>query len=481
MKKNTKTKTDKLYDVIIVGAGLSGLSAAFQLKKKGYSILLLEENSHAGGKIQTLEEKNTISELGPDTFLRKSPQLMRLIQALQIDHKMIASQELARKRYIYIKQKLIHLPIGMKEFFFSPFLSPIGKIRLALEALQKSPKKKDYSSLTVADFFGQRMGKQAVTNLFDPFVSGIYAGNVNKLGAIDNFRGLVKAQKRYNSLFKFMKKAMKKKMERIKQGHKPVSGMYTFPRGLQELIDAQKQELQHNIQFQSSVHQIKQLERSKQYPKNHWQISYQKPDNSIGQIHGKAIILATPSYTAGKLIKPLNQTVSQNLESIVYPPLATGTVYFDSKDISHNMDGFGYLIPRSQHIELLGAIWHGSLFPAHVPQQYKAFRFYIGGDTNSQIAQKSETEIVAQVVSDIQKTMNITANKKPVFYQYHLEKKAIPQYYKGHSKKIESIVKELDNIPGIFLAGNYLKGVSLNDCVEQSNRTCYQVIKYLQT
>ena len=464
-------KNNKLIDTVIIGAGISGLSAAWQLKKKGYKILVLEKENLIGGKIQTHQDERCISELGPDTFLQKSPHLMRVIESLNLTEKMLRSADSARKRYIYINKKLVHLPIGMKQFLISPFLPWHGKLRLALEPFISAKKKNQEQ--TVAQFFGKRMGQSAVRNLFDPFVSGIYAGDVNKLSADNNFGGMVKASQRYGSIFSFMKKAMKRLAQRKKQGYKPKSGMYSFAQGLNVLNDGFVSILEKEIINNATVQKIIQSQ------KGTWNIEYTDASGQNEQITSKTVLLATPAYVTANLLQPFDLKTAQLLQQINYPALATGTLYFDKSDIPHSLDGFGYLIPRSQKIELLGAIWHGSLFPQHVNGPYHAFRFYIGGDTNSEIINKNEDRIINQVTTDIQKTMNLSSATKPIFYQFHLDPHAIPQYYVGHQKLIHDIENNLRNYSGLFVTGNYLNGVSLNDCVEQSNRSCWQVIQYL--
>lgn len=466
-----KTRT---YDAIVIGAGISGLQAAWLLKQKGYHILLLEKENRVGGKIQTRHDPHAIAELGPDTFLKKSPRLLETIKKLGLTSRLIPSKEIAQKRFIYLKQRLIHLPIGLREFLQSPFLSWRGKLRLALEPFVRIKEEK-VPSMTVADFFAKRMGKESVTNLFDPFVSGIYAGNVYKLGALENFGSMVQANLRFGSIFSYMKWGFARQKRLRKQGYQRKSGMYSFDQGLQLLTDTYGQKLKDNLQLQA---QVQRLEKTAE---GVWQLSWQDRQKKQHQDLARSVIWATPAFVAADYLAEHNTTLAQDLRAIPYPDLATGTLFYKPEDVAHPMDGFGYLIPRKQGIKTLGALWHGSLFPDHNPHGYKSFRFYIGGDTDHLTPQKSKSTIIDQVTKDIQTTMNLGKKVKPVYYHVYIVPHAIPQYYVGHNARIQRIQQELQKLPGLFLTGNYLGGVSLNDCLAQSNRTIYQAQQYLTT
>ncbi len=459
-----------LFDVIVVGAGISGLSAALSLKQKGFAIAILEKEPQVGGKIQTFQDSAGVSEFGPDTFLHKSPQLMQVISHLGLHDRLLASSESAKKRYIFLKKRVVALPIGLKQFLFSSFLPWYGKIRLALEPWQKSGPS---DSESVADFFQRRMGRAAVENLFDPFVTGIYAGDVNKLGAKENFSGFVAVEKRYGSLFQFMARAMKRLAKRKKQGFKRKSGMFSFPNGLRELRDALQKQLGDDLFIGMNVDEVRREKKG-------WLVSCLDSNGKNRKFSAKTILFAIPAKELSSLLVKYDRELSDALNEIVYAPVSTGTLFYKPEDVVQELDGFGFLIPRKQKVDLLGSIWHGSLFPAHVASPLQALRFYLGGDTAPQLAHLSKEKTIEIVNRDLVKCGIIRDQAKPEAVHFHSDHAAIPQYYCGHSQIVARVEARLQTLPGIFLGGNYLRGVSLNDCVAESNRQIFRISRYLQ-
>lgn len=463
-----------MYDVIVIGAGISGLGAAHELKKRDLSFLLLEKEERVGGKIQTVDDDEAISEFGPDTFLHKSPQLMQLIADLSLEKDLVKSSDSAKKRYIYLNKKLIHLPVGMLQFLSSPFLPFHAKARLALESLQK---KKDFSAArkeSIAEFFGRRMGPVPVKNLFDPFVTGIYAGDVYRLGAWENFSGMVAAEQRYGSIFSFMRKAMKQMLKRKKQGYVRKSGMFSFAKGLQTLSSALAKELDKEIRLGAKVEQV-----SYDASKEIWKVRYVQKGRTREEL-AKAILFTAPARAVAASLPEEAESLKSILTSIQYAPVITGTLFYDPRDVLHEMDGFGFLIPRSQKIDLLGSIWHGSLFPAHMKKDSKAFRFYLGGDTSHENASLTEDGAIHLIDRDLRRCGLIAKDANKVHIHFRQDLEAIPQYYTGHYEKIQSLDQKLKQFPGLFIGGNFLRGVSLNDCVRESNRQVYRVLGYLK-
>ena len=452
---------------IIIGAGLSGLTAAYTLHQAGHPYILLEAAPRPGGLIQTITEHGFQIEAGPHTFPSTAQELLTLCESLGLKPK--ETNSLAQKRYLYLNGRLVSLPSKPWQAISTPALSWRGKLRVLQEPFQPRTMATDIS---VADFVENRLGAEVLHNLVDPFISGIYAGNVAELSLPAVFPKLWEWEQTGGSLFKGAQFAQKKAVaSRTKSSRHTSMRLLSFARGLRALIEAISRILDaEHIRYEYSVTGLEALSPD----------GFKVRTQTGEMFEGQSIILATPAHISSRLLRGLNATASQALFSIPYNSLTVVHLGFPRSVIPHSLDGFGCLIPRKEKLPLLGVIWASSLFPGRVPPGQCLLSCYIGGAHHPEIAGWPPENIQQLVLDNLQRLFKAPA-LSPTFSRVLNYEKAIPQYTLGHRERIETIENALAKThSGLFLCGNYLHGIALNECVKSGQAAADQVLHPLQ-
>jgi len=191
-----------------------------------------------------------------------------------------------------------------------------------------------------------------------------------------------------------------------------------------------------------------------------------------------AIVIATPAYTTGHLVAPISALLAQKLSGVAYAPVAVVASGYYEKQISVALDGFGYLVPRSEKVRTLGTVFNSSLFPGRAPAGSVTVTSFIGGATDPKVVEQGDNEIAAIVEDENGRILNISGS--PVASAVWKYPKALPQYNLGHGHVVEAIRNGERSSPGLFFCGNYLEGPALGKCVEAANQTAAAVQSYLE-
>ena len=441
--------------VIVIGAGISGLSAALHLARLGANVTVLEASSCAGGLIGTDEEQGFRTENGPHTFPTTAEAVQAICQMVGVIPQAVNAA--AKKRYVYLKGKLVALPHDLLSAITSPVLSMTGKLAMVQEPFR--PRVGGTDDMSIARFLSARFGEEAVANLVDPFVSGIYAGDVNALSMPAVFPKLWEAEKEAGSLVKGLRKK--------RPHHSPARARYALqsvPGGLQGLMDAMVAALSPGaLRLNAPVDAVR---------RDGTTYSVRTVDGSEMQCAG--IVLALPAHHAADLLQAECAPASEALQSIPYAGLAVVHTAFAQKDLRQKMDGFGFLVPRKEHMALLGCIWASALFDDRAPEDAVLLCNYIGGAHRPEIVGWEPEAIEAQVLADLRLVFR-APGLTPVYTRVLRHTQAIPQYNLGHRDRVTSAQENLKALPGLALCGNYLTGVSLNDCVA-TGRTAAETV-----
>lgn len=436
----------------IIGGGISGLAVAFWLSRlEGVNVTLLEKADRLGGCIGTATENGFTIEAGPNGFLDSKPHTVQLFKDAGLGENLLASNDAARKRFIMRYGRLIRVPETPPAFFKTDLISLKGKLRLMGELLV--PKKNNDKDETIEEFAIRRLGKEASDYMISPMVSGVFAGDANKLSLQSAFPVISDLESRYGGLFKGMLKKMKKK-----SGPAGPGGVLTSYKGglLQGIKDLELKCEGVEIVKGCEVDNVQKLGE------------VFKVTTSKGEYEFDYIILTAPAYAASKFLKPLSAELSEILETIPYSPTFVTGLGFNESDVEDSLDGFGYLIPKLEKRRILGALFTSSIFPSRKPKDKKLIRIIIGGDTEEgrALMKKSDEELVDIAFDEIKDLLKIKA--RPIHYKYFRWDNAIPQYYSGHSEKVKSIERLCNEIGGLYIGSNLLYGVALNDCTRRS-------------
>lgn len=464
--------------VTILGAGISGLATAYWLHKDGFDVKILEAKSMPGGAMETSFENGFLIDFGPNSGLETTPLIRQLVDEVGLSDEMIYASEVSNKRYILRDNKLHPLPMNPISLIKSKLFSNKGKFRLLGEPFVGKSDDGYYQS--IAQFVSRRLGQEFLDYAIDPFVSGVFAGDPHKLSVKSAFPKLYRLEEIYGGLVKGMIKGARERKKRAEES-KQSAKMFSFINGMQSFPMAIANKLKDNILFECRVKSVEcrtQSEECKiqntEFKTGRWKIIYENGGHTH-EIISDYVLSAVPAYITSKIFGALDSNLATHLEHIYYPPVMVLYIGFNKKDIGIPLDGFGYLIPSKEKKNFLGAIWSSVIFPNRCDDDKAAFTIFIGGARSSQLFDTDKNVIIENALSQFKQIMNINAD--PILIKEKLWLKAIPQYNLGYIEHENYFDKFEKENPGIFLGGNYRGGISVGDCVKNSEL----VVKRMQS
>jgi len=450
--------------IVILGAGISGLTSAYWLYKNGIDFTILENKSEPGGAMESLQDTGFLVDFGPNSGLETTPLISQIVNEIGLSHEMVYANESSDKRYILRDGTLHALPMNPPALIQTKLFSTKAKLRLMAEPF--IGKSEDGYYQTMAQFVERRLGKEFLDYAIDPFVSGVSAGDPYKLSVKSAFPKLYRLEELYGGLIKGMIKGArerKRRAEKSKQNAKMfsfVSGMQIFPKTISNLFP-------DNIHYSSVVNNISKTE-------NGYKILYSK-DKVQNEIECGIILSTIPAYALSPAINGVDSQLASHLDDIFYPTVMVLYLGFEKSKIGQPLDGFGYLIPSKEKRNYLGAIWSSTIFPERTNNPGNAaFTLFVGGARRMDLFEKPVEEIIKTAVKEFSADMKISG--QPVYSNYKIWPKAIPQYnigYIEHDNYFEKFEKENK---GFILSGNYRGGIAVGDCVKNSEIN-YEKIK----
>jgi len=466
-----------MKSVAIIGAGITGLTAAFYLKRKGISVTVYEAGARAGGVIRSLRQNGFLAESGPNTILETSPKIPQLVSDLNLESRRLYTNPNAKNRYIVRDQEPMAMPSSLLGFLTTKLFSAKAKLAVLREPFV--PPRRDDADESVADFVARRLNREFLERAVDALVSGIYAGDPQKLSVRHALPKLFEIEQKYGSLIRgqiFGASERKKSGEISRRDAK----MLSFDVGLQVLPDALAAQLGDSLKLNSPVEKITKTE-------NGWLISTTNGDAEFDTVIycGTAHKLAELEIDFGRAVLPRSLEVSAAQQhrptaifsEIRYAPVASVVLGFRREDVAHPLDGFGMLIPKIENFKILGSIFSSSLFPNRAPENSVVITSYIGGERHPELTLKSPDELVAMTRDDLRILLGV--KDEPVFKNVALYPKAIPQYNVGYGKFKQAMNEIEAKADGFFLAGHYRDGVSLGDSIVSGCNVAEHVENFL--
>ncbi|MCK5125847.1 MAG: protoporphyrinogen oxidase [candidate division Zixibacteria bacterium] len=452
--------------IAIIGGGISGLSALHFLKQRygtQCEIVLYEKESRVGGTIGTDRKDGFISDWGPNGFLDKVPLTLQLVKDIGADDFIEPANPKADKRFIFRNKRLHEIAPSPLKFLKSPLLSLSGRIRLCTEPFRKQKTSDDDES--IYDFVSRRIGQEAADTMIVPMVSGIYGGDARELSLQACFPTMAEMEKQYGSLIKAM--IAKKKEGKSKGGPSGPGGRLTsFISGLNKLVEVMEEKYKSNITTGMEVTTIEKND-------NGFSINFKFNEPE----HFDAVICATPSYAAVGLTERLDMKLSDVLASIPYASIAVICLGYNEEDISQDINGFGFLIPRTEGLRILGSIWTSSIFDGRSPKGMVQLRTMIGGATDSEAIELSEEQLVQLTHNELAEILGIS--RSPEYVNIFKWEKGIPQFTIGHPARVKRIDSFQEKYAGLLFTGNAYDGIGLNDCIVRSDKVVGQLAKLL--
>jgi oxygen-dependent protoporphyrinogen oxidase len=443
---------------------MAGLAAAFRLKQRGVRVAVYEAGDRVGGCVRTERRDGYLAELGPNSLAAPSPELHAFLAELGLGGSFLPASPAARHRFVVRRGKLMALPMSPPEFLTTRLLSNGAKLAIFGEPLVEAGDSPVDES--VAAFVRRRFNQEILDYLANPFVGGVYAGDPEQLSVRHALPKLYALERTHGSVIKAFASMMRAKKRSAAAEAAPAAvsgGLASFLTGLQEMPEALAGELRSEIRLRAPVTQLRAGPRG-------WTVGAAFQPSELYD----AVIYAAPAHVVDEidLDFPGGERL-KTLTSIVHPPVAVLVLGFRREDVTHPLDGFGFLVPEVERRHVLGAIFSSTIFPGRAPEGHVTITAFVGGVRNPDLANADLPTITARVLDDFRALLGATG--EPTFRAFNLWPRAIPQYDLAYGRYKEIMDEVERRSPGLALAGAYREGVALPEVIASGEAAAARV------
>ncbi len=451
-------------DVLVVGAGLSGLTAAFLLQRRGLRVEVIEAAPRPGGVIGSVRREGALYELGPNSALDTTPLVNELLAAAGIAGERVDASAAAAKRYVLRDGALIALPTSPPAFLGTRLFSWRAKLALLREPFV--PPAPPEAEETVAAFVRRRLGDEFLDYAIEPFVAGIYAGDPDRLSVPAAFPRLAALEQKYGSLIRGQIRGSRER-RRSAEKAKNAAASFSFRDGMQTLTDALARDLP--IEFGVRACGVRRDGGA-------FAVACERGAERFER-RGRALLLAVPAYRAAELVSGIGSDVAPALAAIEYPPVATIAGCYRRDEIAHPLDGFGFLAPRKESPPILGCLFSSSMFAGRAGESTVLLTTFVGGVRSAPMAERPEEQIGASVAEALARYLGA---RQPLWQVVTRWPRAIPQYTLGHRQRIAAVERAEAAAPGLRFCANWRGGVSVADCIKSAHESAAAIEAFLR-
>jgi oxygen-dependent protoporphyrinogen oxidase len=435
-----------MKSVAIIGAGITGLTTAFYLKRKGVPVMVYENSNRVGGVIQSLRKKGYLAEFGPNTLLETSPKISQLLRDSELQSRRLDTTAGAGARFVVRYKRPIEMPGSPLGFLSTDLFSFKAKLAVLREPFISA--RRDGMEESIGQFVVRRFNQEFLDHAIDALVSGIYAGDPNMLSVTHAFPKLKALEDHYGSMIKgqiFGARERKKRGEVAKDR----APKFSFDEGLQVLPDTLAAKLGDAVKLSTPV---TKLTRSA----DDWVVA-----TSSGEARHSAVIYCGTAFKLAEL--KIDGIDLSAFSEVRHPPVASVVLGFRREDVAHSCNGFGMLIPKIEGFKSLGTIFSSALFPNRAPAGHLTLTTYVGGERYPELASLPQDKLVSLVCEDLRISLGVRG--QPTFQHVVVYPRAIPQYNVGYGRFKEILTKIETDQSGLFFAGHFRDGVSLSDSI----------------
>ncbi|MFZ0522130.1 MAG: protoporphyrinogen oxidase [Candidatus Acidiferrales bacterium] len=458
--------------VIVIGAGITGLACALRLHRSGIRVLVLEASDVPGGMIATSQKNGFLFEAGPQCPRFARP-LWDIVRDVELEDEFVPSPPGAR-RFILKAGELHEAPFSVRRFVSTRLVGATSKYRLLTEALRRAHPPAAEESL--AEFVRRKFDDDVLAYLVDPFISAIYAGDTEQMGVESAFPFLAKWEREGGSVLRGAIRSRKPSVSGSPQATSSPAGrktldlteslprMGSFRTGLAALPKAIATKLGDSMSFRVKAESIEPVAVNGG-SRPGWRLRLVGGE----ELTASVVVVTAPAYEAARLLQNAAPKLGTMLAEISYAPMAVVSSGYDRAQVRNPLRGFGVLVPRREKLNTFFNVWNSSLLAGRAPEGKVLLTSFTGGSTNPAILERDDAAIAEIIEGEMGAVLRIDGPPaERCVWKYP---RALPQFNLGHARRITSIREALAELPGMYLAGNYLQGRSLGDCAELGSRT----------
>jgi protoporphyrinogen/coproporphyrinogen III oxidase len=460
--------------LIVVGGGIAGLSAAHRAvelaRERGQTLdlTLIEARDRLGGTIASERVDGFLVEAGPDSFLSEKPWALALCRRLGVEDRLVRTDDRFRKVFVWHRGRLHPLPDGFQllaptalmPFATSSLFSLPGKLRMALDLVLPRGGGDDES---LGAFVRRRLGAEALERVAQPLVAGIYTADPDDLSLTATMPRFIELERKERSVILGLRRTLRRAPLPGTSGAR-WSLFVTFAGGMEELV------MTLAARLPAGALALKQRVTGLERAGERWRVATAEG----GRLEADRVIVATEAHATARLTRYLDPALATLIEEIPYASAATVSLGFRRADVPHALDGFGFVVPRSENKALLAGTFSSVKYPNRAPEGHVLIRAFLGGMLNAAVLAEDDDALVARARGELREALGIVA--APVLTRLHRWPASMPQYRVGHLTRTETIERLAGAVPGLALAGAAFRGVGIADCVRSGEAAAEQAL-----
>jgi oxygen-dependent protoporphyrinogen oxidase len=471
----------------VIGGGLSGLACAYRLKQLGIDPIVLEATERPGGVIQTVRRNGFVFEAGPQCP-RFPASVWALVKELNLEKEFVYGDPKA-KRYILKQGQLHPAPFSAVQIMTTRLVDLRSKLRFLGEPFGNTRPPDHEESL--AEFVQRKFGGEVLEYLVDPVISTVFLGDSSKMGMESAFPALVEWERGRGSLVRgAIRGSMAKRRRADPDGSRTLDrhetnrrrlhltdalpSLGSFRSGMGALPEKLSAALRGSVRYGVKARSVAPAGSENGTSAAGWRVHL-----SDGlEIAVESLVLAVPAYVAAGLLETSAPQLGALLEEIEYAPMCSVSSAYERAQVSHSLDGFGFMVPRREGLNTICTFWNSSLFGGRAPEGKVLMTSFAGRDSNEVFAASSDEECARTIHVENAGILGIRG--EPVEKMVWRYPRALPQYNVGHAKRVAEIRRLQETLPNLGLVGNYLAGRSIGDCVELASQVAEKLISRFQ-
>jgi len=445
--------------VLIIGAGISGLSTAWWLAQQGIAVEVWEADGRPGGKIRSTHESGYVTERAAGLLVNFRPEIDQLIAQSGLTGAKCARPD-DLNRYLVHQGRLQAVPMQFPALARSPLWSWQAKLRLLLEGFIPRGQQPDESA---SRFITRRLGKAILDTAFDPFIAGTLAADPEQAEARSVLPRLTALEQRYGSITLGV---LINRLIRPQKRRANNADTFSFQGGMSDLIERLSHTPGVRLRYAMRVTEVSRDSTG-------WQV-HARSGNSCHSRQVSQLVITTPADVTATLLSALDRPLSRLLAEIRYAPVATAHLGFAREQLTHPLDGTGFLVPRQANLNFNGNLWMSRLFPGRAPQGKVLLTSYLGGTRHPDTIDWSDEQIADTLLAQLTPLLGLKGGADYLRIDRHTQ--GLPLYHGRHQERVETIHARLTAHPGLHLNANYLDGVSVRDRIYQGSKTSRVVL-----
>ncbi len=450
--------------VAVVGGGIGGLCAARALRRAGQGdVVLFEAGDRVGGVIRTERSPDGyLHEWAANGFLANAPDgAIALAEELGLPFEEASSA--AKKRWIFLRDKLIEAPSSLGTAIRTDLISWRAKFRALVEPFKPVWSGGDES---VFDFAARRLGPEFASAAIAPMVTGVFAGDARQLSLPAAFPKMAALEQRGGVFRGTLSLMRERRRERRETGVERRKATLCAPiGGMAGLVNGAAADLEGAIRTGAAVEAVETVDGGRLRLRG-------RGLGADADAPFDAVVLAVNAPVAADIVRPIAPAAAGVLGDIEYVPVAVTYLGFRREELSHPLDGFGFIVAEGEDLRVLGCVFESVLFSDRAPEGHVLLRCVMGGQRDPEAVDLDDAELVRIAHRDLGHALGIDA--APVHSRVLRHRRAIAQYKLGHIDRVAEIERELEPA-GIVLGGASYHGVAVNSCIADASRVASRV------